>query len=75
MANLATTDPDFFQFLQENDQDLLAFGEAPEAEDMEGEGVDSEGVDSDDMGLPEQRPQHVTSRKEVCVCCSILSWV
>ncbi len=65
LSRLATSDPEFFQFLQENDQQLLSFT----GEDIEAvRGVESEASEDEDMGIVEQRPLHVTSRKEVCNC-------
>ena len=80
LSQLAANDPDFFQFLQDNDQELLQFNNDNGDERVEGvegdvsdavecdvsdavEGADSDSEDS--VGVPELRPMHITSHKEV----------
>ena len=58
MARLAETDPEFYQYLAKNDQQLLEFSGDEEDE------VPTDG--DDDMGRPEPVPPSVTSRSEVC---------
>ncbi|XP_064385137.1 nucleolar complex protein 2 homolog [Halichondria panicea] len=72
LSQLAATDPDFFQFLKDNDQELLQFTNdndksderlESDVSDAVEEGADSDSEDS--VGVPELRPMHVTSHKEV----------
>lgn len=70
---LAKIDPDFYEYLQENDSGLLeemANGsdegslDDGEAELMQDDQSSSDDND-DDLGTVEPRPLHITSRKEV----------
>ena len=61
MTRLAKTDPEFYEYLAKNDQQLLEF--SGDEEDGEEEADDSE---DDGMGRPEPVPTSVTSRSEVC---------
>ena len=104
LTQLAHTDPEFYQFLKENDLQLLQFSgdesvggsedrasvesdasdgvesdasDGVESDASEGvesdasDGVESDASDgvesdaSDSVGVPEPRPLHVTSRREV----------
>ncbi len=77
LSQLAANDPDFFQFLQDNDQELLQFNNDNGDDRVEGDVSDAvecdvsdavEGADSDSedsVGVPELRPMHITSHKEV----------
>lgn len=68
---LAEIDPEFYQFLQENDSKLLEMSESDAGLD---EGCESElaegdeSPDNEDIGDIEPRPLHVTSRKHVSHC-------
>ena len=61
MTRLAKTDPEFYEYLAKNDQQLLEFSGGEE--DGEEEADNSE---DDGMGRPEPVPTSVTSRSEVC---------
>ena len=61
MTRLAETDPEFFQYLAENDQQLLEFS------GDEGAGEETDDSEDDGMGRPEPVPTSVTSRSEVCI--------
>ena len=71
---LSKIDPDFYEYLQENDRGLL--------EEMAADSSDEDGINNgeaelmqadqsstddndDDLGTVEPRPLHITSRKEV----------
>ena len=58
MTRLAETDPEFFQYLAENDQQLLEFS------GDEGAGEEIDDSEDDGMGRPEPVPTSVTSRSE-----------
>lgn len=42
LAKLAETDPEFFKYLQENDKDLLKFGQGDDDDDMQEDEVEAE---------------------------------
>lgn len=63
MARLAETDPEFYQYLAKNDQQLLEFSGDEESDD--GAPCDDD-PEEGDMGRPEPVPPSVTSRSEVC---------
>lgn len=71
---LAKIDPDFYEYLQDNDcgllDEMVADSDASVPDDDQGEGLmqsDQSSAD-DDMGTVEPRPLHITSRKEVRYC-------
>lgn len=61
MKRLSETDPEFYQYLAENDQQLLEFSDDEEQEEEGGD------LDEDDIGYPEPVPLSVTSRSEKLV--------
>lgn len=66
---LAEIDPDFFEFLQENDSELLQMSESDTDFHLRGNDRDDldsvESSDDDVIENVEPRPLHITSRKIV----------
>ena len=70
--HLASIDPDFYEYLQENDSNLLEEMADSEASLDDGEAElmedDQSATDDDDLGTAEPRPLNITNRKEVSHC-------
>ena len=61
LSTLAETDPEFYKYLQENDKDLLNFGQDSDAEHSHNEDEPASSDDEDDVNAPP--PQHESLNK------------